>query len=89
VVWFGLEVVVEQSGNEAEDAGAAEEVKRIADIEVKGPHCEEGRWKSPAPKDAERKGCKFAEFHSWFGLVGLKKGEAYPEFRISPVRISP
>jgi hypothetical protein len=30
---------------------------------VKGPHCEEGRWKSPAPEDAERKGCKFAEFH--------------------------
>ena len=54
---------MEQSGNEAEDAGAAEEVKRIADIEVKGPHCEEGRWKSPAPEDAERKGCKFAEFH--------------------------
>jgi len=80
---------MEQSGNEAEDAGAAEEVDRLADIEVQCPHCEEGRWKSPAPEDAEGRGCKFAEFHRWFGLVGLKKGEAYPEFRISPVRISP
>lgn len=77
---------MKQSGNEAESTGAAEEVDRLADIEVQRPHCEEGCRKSPAPEGAEREGCKFAEFHRWFGL---KKGEAYPEFRISPVRISP
>ena len=65
---------MEQSGNEAEDAGAAEEVDRLADIEVQCPHCEEGRWKSPAPEDAEGRGCKFAEFHRWFGLVEEGRG---------------